>query len=247
MAEAATVNEAGADRTDRSFLWRRLHSLSGLAPIGLYLVFHIYENMTALKGAAAYDEMVNRVNMMLPRPYFMGLELAVIVIPILFHALYGGFIAGTGKPNVSRYAYGPNWAYWLQRVSGYVAFLYLIVHVGVLRYVVTVMGKHLARYEGPGASGLDLVTYNDVAAHLGNPAHAWVDSPLAGNHIFAIYVVGTVLTIYHFANGLNGFAWTWGLVVGRVAQRRLRLFTWLVFALLSVVTLHILFTLRFGA
>jgi succinate dehydrogenase / fumarate reductase, cytochrome b subunit len=247
MAEAATLDEAGGDKTDRSFLWRRLHSLSGVVPIGAYLTFHIYENMAAIKGPAAYDEMVNRVNAILPRPYFFGLEAGLILIPILFHALYGVYIAGTGKPNVSRYAYGPNWAYWMQRVSGYVAFIYLIVHVGVLRYVVTFMGKHLARYDGPSPGGLDLVTYNDVAAHLGNPAHMWVQSPLAGDHIFVIYVVGTVLTIYHFANGLNGFAWTWGLAVGRVAQRRVRLFAWALFVALSAVTLHILFVMRFGA
>jgi succinate dehydrogenase / fumarate reductase, cytochrome b subunit len=246
MAESATLPETAAEKPDRSFLWRRLHSLSGVLPIGAYLVFHIYENMAALKSPAAYDEMVGRVNEIIPRPYFYGLEMGVIIIPILFHALYGVYIAGTGQANVGRYAYGPNWAYWMQRVSGYVAFLYLIVHVGVLRYVITLAGKHLAPYDGPEPGGLNLVTYSDVAAHLGNPNHMWVASPLAGDHILAIYVVGTVLTIYHFTNGLNGFAWTWGLAVGRVAQRRVRLFAWGLFVLLSAITLNILYVMRFG-
>ena len=74
-----------------------------------------------------------------------------------------------------------------------------------------------------------------------------VKSWMAGNHIFALYIVGTVLTIYHFTNGLNGFAWTWGIAVGRVAQRRVRLLAWILFVLLAAATLNILFKMRFGA
>ncbi|MBI3183110.1 MAG: hypothetical protein HYZ28_13310 [Myxococcales bacterium] len=244
MAEALAAEQPSEH--ERSFLWRRLHSLSGVLPIGAFLLYHIYENMTALRGPAVYNEMVSHVNTMLPRPYFYGLELAVIVLPILFHALYGIHIAATGRPNVGRYGYPSNWAYWAQRVSGYVAFLYLIVHVGVLRLIVTLAGVHLAPYEGPAHGQLDLVTYADVAAHLGNPTHAFVSSPLAGNHMFAIYLVGTVLTIWHFTNGLLGFCWTWGLSVGRVAQMRVRWLSWLLFFALSAATLHILFVMRFG-
>jgi len=58
---------------------------------------------------------------------------------------------------------------------------------------------------------------------------------------------GTVLTIFHFTNGLNGFAWTWGLAVRRVAQKRVRILGWLLFVALSVATLNIIFHLRFGA
>ena len=68
----------------------------------------------------------------------------------------------------------------------------------------------------------------------------------AGDHIFALYLVGTLLTIWHFTNGLNGFAWTWGIAVGRVAQKRGRIFAWVLFALMAVGTLNILFKMRFG-
>ncbi len=246
MAEAATLDLAQPDKTDRSFLWRRLHSLSGVAPIGGFLIYHIYENMTALRGAEAYNEMVNDVNTMLPRTYFYAVEAGLLLVPILFHALYGIYIGSTGRANVGRYAYGSNWAYWGQRVSGYLAFIYLIVHVGVLRFVVTLMGNHLAQYEGPKEGQLDLVTWADVAAHLGNPRYMFVDSALAGDHIFVLYVVGTLATIWHFTNGLNGFCWTWGIAVGRVAQRRVRILAWALFVALSVATLNILFVMRFS-
>jgi succinate dehydrogenase / fumarate reductase cytochrome b subunit len=86
-----------------------------------------------------------------------------------------------------------------------------------------------------------------VAAHLGNPASLGVQSILAGDHIFALYVLGTLCTLWHFTNGLKGFCWTWGIAVGRLAQRRVTQVAWLLFTLLSVGTLSILFQLRFGA
>jgi succinate dehydrogenase / fumarate reductase cytochrome b subunit len=248
MAEVATL--AHDAPKDQSFLWRRLHSLSGVVPVGGFLCYHIFENLTALRGAAAYNEMVNHVNTMLPRQYFYGLELAGIIGPLVFHSLYGLYIASTGRANTSRYAYGSNWAYWAQRMSGYVAFVYILFHVGVLRVMVTLFGKHLAAYTGSVHGGLDLVTYDDVAAHLGNPAYPLVDpshAAYAGNHMFALYLVGTLLTIWHFTNGLNGFAWTWGLAVGRVAQKRVRWIAWGLFVALSAATLNILFVMRFGA
>ncbi len=244
MSYAATADESSKPDS-RTFIWRRLHSLTGIVPVGGFLVFHLYENMAALKSPAAYDQMVNDVNTMLPRLYFFGLELFGIILPLAFHALYGIWLSVTAQPNVGRYAYGGNWLYVLQRVSGFVAFAYILVHVGVLRYFVTLLGNHLAPYAGNTESGLDLVTYGDVAAHLGNPGYMNVDTWMAGPWMFWFYVVGTLTTIFHFTNGLNGFAWTWGITVGRVSQKRVSLVAWGLFAVLSVVTLNILVQMRF--
>jgi succinate dehydrogenase / fumarate reductase cytochrome b subunit len=74
-----------------------------------------------------------------------------------------------------------------------------------------------------------------------------VQSIVAGDHIFALYVLGTLCTIWHFTYGLKGFCWTWGIAVGRLAQRRVTLVSWLLFAVLSAATLSILFQMRFGA
>src|SRR5262245_44057219 len=134
MAHAASAAAPRTTEVDRSFLWRRLHSLSGVLPVGGFLCYHIFENMSAIRGPAAYDEMVHEVNTMLPRLYFLGVEFAVILVPLLFHSLYGFYIATTGRSNVGNYPYESNWAYWAQRASGYVAFLYILVHVGVLRF-----------------------------------------------------------------------------------------------------------------
>jgi succinate dehydrogenase / fumarate reductase cytochrome b subunit len=250
MADAATTAAVHTDtgtRDDHSFLWRRLHSLSGVLPLGAFLCYHVFENLSALRGPAAYNEMVNDVNTLLPRTFFFGLELVTIVLPLAFHALYGVWVAATGRPNVGRYAYASNWAYLAQRITGIIALLFLLVHVGTLRTWVTLLGNHLAPVPPVTADGLDLVTYRDVAAHLGNPASLGVQSILAGDHIFALYIVGTLCTIWHFTYGLKGFCWTWGIAVGRLAQRRITLVSWLLFAALAGATLSILFQMRFGA
>ena len=250
MADAATTADVArpdARTNDHSFLWRRLHSLSGVVPLGVFLCYHAFENLSALRGPAAYDEMVNHVNTLLPRGFFYALELVTIILPLAYHALYGVVVAATGRPNVGRYAYAGNWAYLIQRITGIIALLFLLVHVGTLRAWVTLLGNHLAAVTPVTADGLDLVTYRDVAAHLGNPASLGVQSILAGDHIFALYVVGTLCTIWHFTYGLKGFCWTWGLAVGRLAQRRVTVVAWLLFVVLSVATLSILFQMRFGA
>jgi len=248
MASAATSSDLTASsQMASSFIWRRLHSLSGILPVGAYLCFHIYENLGALRGPEAYNETITHVNTMLPRAYFYLVELAVVIGPLLFHSLYGLYIASTGASNVGSYSYSSNWAYWAQRVSGYVAFVYLLIHVGVLRVAVTLGGFHLAAHSGPAPGQLDLVTYADVAAHLGNPEMMAIHTWMAGTHMFVLYVIGTLLTIFHFTNGLNGFAWTWGIAVGPVGQARVRVVGWILFVVLAAATLNILFHLRFGA
>jgi len=248
MASAASSSDLTASgQMASSFIWRRLHSLSGILPVGAYLCFHIYENLGALRGPEAYNETIIHVNTMLPRAYFYLVELAVVIGPLLFHSLYGLYIASTGASNVGSYPYSTNWAYWAQRISGYVAFVYLLFHVGILRVAVTLGGFHLAAYGGPAPGQLNLVTYADVAAHLGNPEMMAVRTWMAGTHMFVLYVIGTLATIFHFTNGLNGFAWTWGIAVGPVAQARVRVVGWILFVALAAATLNILFHLRFAA
>ena len=73
-----------------SFLWHKLHSLSGIIPIGAFLVEHIISNFEALNGPLAYAQQVKFLNSL---PLVRVLEWAFIFIPLAFHALYGVFIA----------------------------------------------------------------------------------------------------------------------------------------------------------
>ena len=45
-----------------SFLWRKLHSLLGIVPLGAFLLEHLLSNFEALKGPAAYGAQVRFLN-----------------------------------------------------------------------------------------------------------------------------------------------------------------------------------------
>ena len=55
-----------------SFVLRRLHSLSGIIPIGAFLVEHFLSNAFATRGPAAYTKQVEFLSSF---PFVVGLEL----------------------------------------------------------------------------------------------------------------------------------------------------------------------------
>ena len=114
-----------------SFLLRRLHSLSGIIPIGAFLVEHFVSNAFATKGPAAYGKQVEFLSSF---PFVIGLELFGIWIPILYHALYGFYIWYRGDSNVAEYPWSGNWMYTAQRWTGGIAFVYIVWHTWHLRF-----------------------------------------------------------------------------------------------------------------
>jgi len=95
-----------------SFLLRRLHSLSGIIPIGFFLVEHFVSNAFATKGPGAYTK---QVELLTGFPFVVGLELFGIWLPILYHSLYGFYIWYRGDSNLGDYPWAGNWMYSAQR------------------------------------------------------------------------------------------------------------------------------------
>lgn len=113
------------------FLIRRVHSLLGLVPIGLFLTFHMFLNLSARGGAEQYDRIINAMRNF---PGIFIVELLVIFIPIALHAIYGTWVVYTGQSNILRYKYARNWFYIIQRISGLYTVVFIIVHVYLLRF-----------------------------------------------------------------------------------------------------------------
>ncbi len=177
-----------------SFLLRRLHSLSGIVPVGAFLFEHLLiSNATAIGGPAAY---ARQVRFLAGLPLVTALELFGIWLPILFHSLYGFYIWYRGEANVGDYPWTGNWMYVLQRWTGGVAFLYIVWHTYTMRFT----GVDLHEY--PGAS------FGKVQAEV-------FSTPL-----FLFYVVGLVCASWHFAYGIWLFCAKWGIVSGEKARRR---------------------------
>ncbi len=220
MSEAAVTTAAPAK--DSSFLLRKLHSLSGIVPIGGFLLFHLFENMKIGLSPDSYEESIRHLWEMAPRPVFYGIELLLIFVPILFHGLYGFWIWYTGQSNAGQYGYRRNWMYTLQRWSGLVAFAYMAWHVYQLRFAPGVFR--------PDAQSL--TKFREVADAI---------TPAVGT---VVYVVGGIAAAFHLGNGLFGFAYSWGLAVGRKAQRNVELLGYGVFVALSAAVIYTVITVH---
>src|ERR1700730_1011786 len=176
-----------------SFLWHKLHSLSGIVPIGAFLVEHIVSNYETVNGPLAYAQQVKFLNSL---PLVRVLEWTFIFIPLAFHAIYGLFIAFRGRVNVNVYPWASNWMYISQRVTGIIALLYIIQHVWRQRF------SGISLPENPGAA------FHKVQVELSNP---WM---------LAIYVIAMIATTWHFSYGIWLFAAKWGITPGDRARKR---------------------------
>ena len=113
------------------FLIRRVHSLLGLVPIGLFLTFHMFLNLTARGGAEMYDKVIGAMQNF---PGIFIIEVVVIFIPIALHAIYGTWVVYSSQSNILRYKYARNWFYIIQRISGLYTLAFIIIHVYLMRF-----------------------------------------------------------------------------------------------------------------
>ena len=104
-----------------SFILRRLHSLSGVFPIGFFLLEHIFSNSLILRGPEAYNRQIHFLQSL---PFVLFLEIVFIALPILYHSIYGLVVTVTGKTNLSSYPYTQNLFYMLQRVTGIITLIF---------------------------------------------------------------------------------------------------------------------------
>ncbi len=205
------------------FLLRRLHSLTGIVPVGGFLLFHLYENSKALHGAEAYNETILSINSM---PFVILLEIFAILLPLYFHAIYGIYIAADAKHNLSNYGYGRNWAFFLQRVTGLITLVFVTYHIWHFR-----VQKLLGVYE-TGTALPGMPDYNTVATAFAN------------NWVALVYAIGIIAAAYHLANGIYTFLITWGITIGAKSQRVSNLVTNAAFVLISAMGLTALFAFR---
>jgi len=198
-----------AARDTRRFFWLRLHSLSGVVPVGLFVLLHFYTNSFSQQGPSAFD---GRLAAWEKIPFHEAFEVLFIYLPILFHAALGIWITLRGRQNLPSYPYFGNLRYALQRLSG----------IGVLLFV----GAHVFKTKiEPWWEGFPM-----SFAHMAEAMR----EPLT----FTVYVLGILGTTYHLANGLWTFCITWGISVSRRSQRWLSVASFVLFGILFLVGLN---------
>jgi len=199
-------------------LLRRLHSLTGVVPIGVFLFPHLTTNSSIVwgevfnakkyadlgAGSAGVATFQHEVNFIHNLPALIFIEIFVLWLPIAYHAILGIYFAQSGKTNTDRYGYQANWRYAFQRISGYIGVLFLFMHISSLRWGWE-YGGLMPTFDPDNAA-------SSTAIHLQGGIFPYF------NAIF--YLVCVLALVFHFANGLWTAAITWGLTVSKQAQQR---------------------------
>lgn len=205
------------------FLLRRLHSLSGIVPVGIFLIMHLTTNSTIAWGGlntradaenfgwidraiATFQHEVSFINEL---PLLLLIEITLWV-SIAFHSILGVVYAVGGSPNNASYKYGGNARYTLQRLTGYFGIFFIFYHVATLRWGWSWLVPGGTEWSHEYAS-------STLAAALQGGAEGMTGWGIA---VSIFYFVGVTALVFHFANGLWTAAITWGITISRSAQKR---------------------------
>ncbi len=182
-----------ADSLNAHFLSRKLHSLTGLLPVGGFLLFHLWENSMARKGEQFYnDHVVKGIGDLLN--YKLAIEL-FLGAAILFHGIYGVVIWWQGRSNTRRFKFGGNYRYLLQRITAFTTFAFILWHVISTRI----------------AAGMDEAVENNLFLHM----QRIYEDPLN----VVLYAIGIIGATFHLANGLWLMGINWGVTTRPRAQK----------------------------
>ncbi len=201
-----------------SYYSRKLHSLLGVIPLSLFFISHLLTNFSAVEGGAErFKSAVTFINSL---PLVVVLEIVVIWLPILFHGIYGLYIAFQSNINTGQFKYGRNWAFALQRISGVITFIFVFWHVYQTRWQVLIGNE---THEGLG------VVMHEIASN---------------GFYLALYVIGIIASVFHFSNGLWAFLVSWGITVSPGAQRVSSYICMVIFVIVSAMFLSTIFVFR---
>jgi succinate dehydrogenase / fumarate reductase cytochrome b subunit len=187
-----------AIRLSKTFVLRKLHQLSGIFPLGIFLLEHFYTNSKALTGPQDFNNAVRDLQSI---PYILFVEIGGIFIPLLYHAIYGLVITMEARPNNLAYPYARNWFYLIQRITGVILFFFITFHVLNFRFGLI-----------PGLNTMSVAHHIDESFNIVSREFHMVP-------IFLIYLIGITATVWHLANGLWLFLVDWGITIGERAQR----------------------------
>jgi len=191
-SEASATASVSLPAQSQHFMLRRLHSLTGIIPLGAFFVEHMVTNFAAVgaDGAVKYNHAVQFLKSL---PFVLGLEIFGIFLPLLFHGVLGMWIAFEGRVTATRYPLPRNWVYVGQRASGAIALVFVIFHLLHFRFA-----SHTQPFEQ--------IAYQEVARLLANPF--WL----------VAYLIGTAATAFHLGNGIPLFCISWGITVSPRSQ-----------------------------
>jgi len=185
-----------------NYLLHKIHSLTGVVPVGYYMAQHLLLNTYSVAGEAKFNGVLAFFDS-IPSYVLLALEVVAIWVPLLFHAVYGMFIIGRAQPNFigTKYGWSQNRMYTFQRYSGLFIFLFLIYHT------TTTTG---AKYLGGDPKVIQFAAWHDKLTD-----HAYL--------LLVVYMLGVLTSSYHLGYGIWNFCIRWGITVSDKAQKQVQI------------------------
>ncbi len=194
-----------------SFLLKRLMSITGMLPVGGFLLQHFFSNAYVFISPEAYNA---HTEFLTSLPLVVLLEAGLIYFPIALHAALGIAIIYRSENNFTSYSFFRNWMFFLQRLTGFVAIVFIVTHAYTTRIKTGLAGQEMS--------------FAYMSQILKQPLWFW------------FYTIGITSAVFHFCNGIWSFLVTWGITTGPKAQRVSSALTMLLFVLMSGLGVGIL-------
>ncbi|WP_164008043.1 succinate dehydrogenase [Pyxidicoccus trucidator] len=206
---------AEAVPTKTPLLKSRLGSFLAVVPLSIWVVNHLWDNLSAFNGAAAWETSVTSYS----NPFAQAFTLIIVLLPLLMHTGWGIVRLFSFKPNNVSYSNYGNLKYLVQRISA----------VGVLFF----LGAHIwLAFLHPRLVEGHPEPFSDIAREMHHHMPTLI-----------VYLLGTLGTAYHLANGLQSFAMSWGIFASDRSMRRFEPVVIGLFLLLTAMSWAVIYAL----
>ncbi|MGZ3449507.1 MAG: succinate dehydrogenase [Polyangiales bacterium] len=206
--------EQTAHGSIRNFVYQRLATILALAPLGVWVVVHVWSNLQAFNGAEAWQSSVTQKN-----PVSTAITCAVVFLPLILHTIWGLGRVTKSRVNASNYPYFGNIRYLLQRASALGVLLFIGAHVWLAFLRPRFVEGHVEAFA-------------DIAHEMRHHGPTLV-----------VYLLGTLGVAYHLGNGLVTSAMAFGVGTTAQSQKRVERFGLLAFAVLLAISWGAIFGL----
>jgi succinate dehydrogenase / fumarate reductase cytochrome b subunit len=169
---------------------------------------HLLTNASLASGVDVFQNAVYAIHSL---PFLPVIEWVFIFLPIIFHAVAGVWITQSGHSNLSAYRLAGNRRYTWQRISGYIAIVFIFMHVFHLHG-----WFHADWWLQTVAEPLGMAQFDPY-----NAGSSLANAMKSLGIVWPVfYAVGVLACTYHLANGIWTAGITWGLWLTPKAQLR---------------------------
>lgn len=191
MTDAAAHSD-DSSQSLRELIGSRLATVLAIAPLGVWTVWHLWDNLNSWRGEEAWTNAVTGGS-----PIAHAVGAILVLVPLVLHTIWGIVRVLRTRPNLGAYPYYANLKYLVQRLTALGLLGFIGAHLWLAALKPRLTEGHPERFV-------------DLAKQM---HHHY---PTLG-----VYLLGTLAVAYHLANGLQTASMALGLVTTRAGLKRL--------------------------